>query len=264
MAELDALAAALAAGRTFDLGQPLTRDAPFHPNYPPFTMTLQYRHGDWHAPCGMTFASELIFMTGHTGTHVDALGHCIRAADGDGPGADHAGLRGGSVDELPPLVGRGVLLDAAGHAGMSALEDGEALGGAELEAIAAGQGTDVRPGDAVLIRTGRGAAWAEPARYFDPAGASPGPDAGGCAWLAERGVALAGSDTLTFERIDAALDGFGEGHLALLGAGIPIVECLALEELAAAGAHEFLFVLTPLRIVGGTGSPVRPLAIVPA
>jgi kynurenine formamidase len=55
------------------------------------------------------------------------------------------------------------------------------------------------------------------------------------------------------------------GHLILLARhGIYIVENLALDELAASGRHTFEFVCTPLKLVGATGSPVRPLAIVSA
>lgn len=249
----------------FDLGQTLSASAPYHPNYPPFTMALQYRHGDWTAPTGMTFASELIFMTGHTGTHVDAIGHCVGHAPRPGasePHATHAGLQGGSVDQLDPIVGRGVLLDCAGHAGVDCLPDDHRIDARELEAVAGAQGIDLRPGDSVLIRTGRGRFWDDAPRFFDPDGACPGPTGDACRWLAEQEVGLAGTDTLTFEYIDGAMEEFGAGHLALFAAGIPIVECLALEELAAQRAHEFLFVLSPLKIVGGTGSPVRPLAVV--
>src|SRR3546814_14350345 len=54
------------------------------------------------------------------------------------------------------------------------------------------------------------------------------------------------------------------GHRKLLvGHGVPIMEMLALEELAAAGVHKFLFFLSPLKLVGATGSPIRPLAVLP-
>lgn len=262
---IDGLLDRLRDARTIDLGQTLSAAAPYHPNYPPFTLALQYRHGDWTAPSGMTFASELIFMTGHTGTHVDAVGHCVGpAGNGDhAVSATHAGLAGGGVDELDPMIGRGVLLDCAAHHGVDCLGDDHGIDGAELEAVAAAQGTDVRPGDHVVIRTGRGRFWDDAPRFFDPEVPCPGPTGDGCRWLADRGVALAGTDTLTFERIDPSMDGFGEGHLALFAASIPIVECLALEELSAAGVHEFVFVMSALKIVGGTGSPVRPFAVVP-
>jgi kynurenine formamidase len=122
-------------------------------------------------------------------------------------------------------------------------------------------GVAVEPGDAVLIRTGRGRYWNDPGRYFDPARSDPGPDGDGCRWLAAQRIAVTGSDTTAYEALPADEGDFGVGHIALLGNGIPIVESMNLEDLGAAGVHEFLFVMAPLKIVGGTGSPVRPIAI---
>lgn len=263
---IDHLLAGLRGTRTIDLGQTLSAASPYHPNYPPFTMSLQYRHGDWTTPYGMTFASELIFMAGHTGTHIDAIGHCIGEAAHPGAGnteATQAGLRGGSVDELLPYVGRGVLLDCAAYAGVECLPDDHGIDGAELEAVATAQGVEVRPGDHVLIRTGRGQFWDDAPRFFNPNGSCPGPTGDACRWLADRSVALAGSDTLTFEQSEPTMARFGEGHLALFAASIPIVECLALEALSNERAYEFVFVLSPLKIIGGTASPTRPIALVP-
>jgi kynurenine formamidase len=82
--------------------------------------------------------------------------------------------------------------------------------------------------------------------------------------LADRGVAVTGGETVAYEQILA-----GRGHallpvhvLLLFERGIPIVEMLDLQRLAADRVYEFLFVLAPLKIVGATGSPVRPLALV--
>ena len=75
------------------------------------------------------------------------------------------------------------------------------------------------------------------------------------------GYFAAGSDTAAFERVPAP-DMPVHVHL-LVERGIHILECLNLEELAAAGVREFLFIAAPLRIEGATGSPIRPLALVP-
>jgi len=81
----------------------------------------------------------------------------------------------------------------------------------------------------------------------------------GARWLSERGVFAAGSDTAPFEFTPSpAMD--VHVHL-LVESGIHIIECLNLEELSESGATEFLFVATPLKIRGGTGSPIRPLAL---
>ena len=105
----------------------------------------------------------------------------------------------------------------------------------------------------------------EPAYVGWPTGV-PGPDAGAALWLAERGIHVTGSDTIAYEWL---APGAGHGHLPvhvtlLVDNGIHIIEVLDLEELAADGVHEFLFVCSPLKLVGATGSPVRPLALVGA
>ena len=78
-------------------------------------------------------------------------------------------------------------------------------------------------------------------------------------WLSARGIFAAGSDTMAFEKVpDASMP--VHVHL-LVESGIHIIECLNLEELAAARAHEFVFIASPLKIRGGTGSPIRPIAV---
>jgi len=81
-------------------------------------------------------------------------------------------------------------------------------------------------------------------------------------WLAEAGVAVIGSDNFAVEHIPFPKDTVFPVHqLVIRGYGIPLLEGLVLEELAGAGVHEFLFVAAPLPFVGGTGSPLVPLAI---
>ena len=94
----------------------------------------------------------------------------------------------------------------------------------------------------------------------------PGPTVEAARWLVERGVVTTGADTTAYEQIPA-----GKGHsvlpvhrILLVEAGIYIIEHLNLEEAAAQGLTEFVFLMAPLRIVGGTGSPIRPLAAVSA
>jgi kynurenine formamidase len=89
----------------------------------------------------------------------------------------------------------------------------------------------------------------------------PGPGIEGGRWLSGRGIFAAGSDTVAFERVPSP-DMAVHIHL-LFERGIHIVECLDMEQLAAEGVAEFLFVAAPLRIEGATGAPVRPFALVP-
>ena len=120
------------------------------------------------------------------------------------------------------------------------------------------------PGSAILVRTGWAQLWDDPAAFLSHADGVPGPDEAAAAWLAAWRPSVVGSDTTAFEHIPA-----GEGHARLPGhrvllveQGIPILEMLNLEALAAAGPTMFTFVAAPLRLVGATGSPLRPIALV--
>jgi len=156
---------------------------------------------------------------------------------------------------MPPLIGRGVLLDVAGT---RLLEPNHLISVDELRAAAQ---VEIRAGDVVLVRTGYGAVWERPEEYLKGAGVS----AAGSRWLAEQKVRAVGADNMAFDTVESFDKELGvslPGHLLLLvRAGIPIIENLNLEELAAAGVHEFVFVCLPLKMRGVTGSPVRPLAL---
>jgi len=120
----------------------------------------------------------------------------------------------------------------------------------------------VEPGDAILVRTGWYTVYySDPARY---AGAWPGLGAEAACWLAEQDVVLLGSDNVGVEVLGGDLTAFGSPvhGLMLRDYGVYLLELLVLEELAAADVQEFLFMMAPLRITGGTGSPVNPLAII--
>jgi kynurenine formamidase len=159
---------------------------------------------------------------------------------------------------MAPLVSRGVLLDVAGP---KRLPPEHSITPDELDRAAKAARVDVHEGDVVLVRTGYGALWSEPAEYLKGAGVS----AAGSSWLIEKKVSAVGADNMAWDVIgptDPDLNVTLPGHVLLLvRAGIPIIENLNLEELAQAGVHEFAFVCLPLKMRGATGSPVRPIAI---
>jgi kynurenine formamidase len=257
-----------AAARVVDLAQPLEATMPVSPSHPGFRMALVRRHGDVVREDGTSGSNELLVLGGHSGTHVDALCHVAHNGLLHGGVAAADALAGGryrthGVDQVEPVVGRGVLLDIARE---GCLEPGEGVSADDLAAAAARAGVDVRAGDSVLVRTGWSRHWLDVDRYVGATGGAPGVDESGAEWLVDRGVRLTGSDTLAYERIPP-----GEGHarlpvhrILLVEAGVPIVEMMNLTPLAEAGVAEFLLVLAPLKIVGATGSPVRPLALVGA
>lgn len=259
----------IAGARVFDLAHALSAGAPSGSHHPGFRMALMRRHGDQSSGDHTSSAHELIALGGHSGTHVDALCHIAHHGRLHG-GFDAADAqRGGrfqrhGLETLPPFLGRGVLLDIARLHGVDILAPGHAVTGDELEAAALAQGVEVRAGDAVLMRTGWAVYWPFPEKFLGTKTGTPGPDASAARWLANRRVGLAGAETLGFEHIPVASERPPRhAHTILMVEhGIPIVEALDLTALGAAAAWEFLFVLTPLKITGATGGPVRPLALV--
>ncbi len=200
----------------------------------------------------------------HLGTHIDALCHAwcddrlYNGFSGNTVRSTTRALRCG-VEKMPPLITRGVLLDVVRLRGAAAAS-GETIGREELGRAAAQAGVTLRDGDAVLIRTG----WLESqdAAVGIDFNREPGIDVEAALWLAESGVAVVGADNFAIEVLP-----FPEGtvfpvHQRLIrDYGIPLLEGLVLRELGEAGATEFLFAATPLPIVGATGSPVAPVAV---
>ena len=255
---------ALGTARVFDLEQLRYAGAPSHPAHQPGFNYFLHRHHARGAAEARTGASGIVVMPEHSGTHIDALAHQAEnltlhgGVHVDSGVQTSVGFRVLGIETMAPLVARGVLLDVAGD---KRLAPEHAITVEELERAAAGAHVEVRAGDVVLVRTGYGALWSEPAEYLRGAGVS----AAGSRWLIEKKVSAVGADNLAWDVMgptDPELGVTLPGHVLLLvRAGIPIIENLNLEELAAAGVHEFGFVCLPLKMRGATGSPVRPIAI---
>jgi kynurenine formamidase len=258
------IAATLGSARVFDLEQLRYAGTPSHPAHVPGFNYFLHRH---HAPGGRearTSASGIVVMPEHSGTHIDALAHQAENLTLHGGVRVDSGVQTSTgfqvlgIETMAPLVGRGILLDVAGA---QLLPAEHAITPEELAQAEAAAGIEVRAGDVVLVRTGYGALWAEPEKYLRAAGVS----GAGSRWLAERKVKAVGADNVAWDVLgppDPELGVTLPGHVLLLvRAGIPIIENLNLEELAAAKVYEFGFVCLPLKMRGATGSPVRPVAI---
>ncbi|MFI6043799.1 cyclase family protein [Nocardia sp. NPDC051321] len=268
----DPLLTAIAGGvRLIELGQPFFTGMPCSPNHPGFRMTLARRHGDMIRPDGGSAANEIIVTGGHVGTHIDALSHVSQHGELHCGVDAYAAQRGGAftshgAEQLPGLLCRAVLLDVARVHGADILPGGYEITADDLESAAAAARAWPAPGDVALIRTGWSRLFPDATAYLGAASGVPGVGVAAARWLADRDVVATGADTTAYECIPP-----GAGHrclpvhrVLLVESGIYILEHLALEDLAAAGCAEFTFLLAPLRIVGGTGSPVRPLAAVTA
>ena len=258
---IEALLDSVEKARVFDLEQLRYAGAPSHPAHTPGFNYFLHRHHARGAPEARTGASGIIVTPEHSGTHIDALAH--QAENLTLHGGIHVdegvqtsvGFKKLGIETMAPLVARGVLIDVAGE---KRLEPEYAITPADLERAAR---VEVGEGDVVLVRTGFGALWSKPDQYLRAAGVS----AAGSRWLIDRKVSAVGADNMAFDVMgppDPELKVTLPGHILLLvRAGIPIIENLNLEELAAAKVQEFLFVCLPLKMRGATGSPVRPIAI---
>jgi kynurenine formamidase len=245
----------LTTSKVYDLAQPYFVGMPHFPTHPPFLYGLTKLHGEYQFSGGGSSAADVITMGAHTGTHIDALNHfsCNGFFYGGQAVADVQSYGGGvkyrSVDTVGPIIRRGVLLD------LGTLNEDTEVTTADLEGAA--DGLKVGAGDVVLLRTGWAQRYRDAARYINNVKA-PGPGIDGARWLSSRGIFAAGSDTVAFEKVPSS-EMPVHVHL-LVESGIHIIEVLNLEDLARDGVREFTFMAAPLKIEGGTGAPVRPLA----
>ncbi len=219
-----------------DLSHTLEEGIPAWPTHARFSSTVH----ESQALGGVATHSGLT-LSEHTGTHMDAPLHFVP----EGPA--HYG-----TDRIPleRLAGRAVTIDAAG------LGAGGLLGVDRIEAWER-EHAPIEPGDRVLFRYGWDGRWAtgpEGRRFLED---WPGLSGGAAEYLVERGTALVGCDTLA---VDAAGSEENPAHHALLGNEVYIVENL--NNLGALPPF-CLFVALPLKIKGGSGSPVRAVALVP-
>ena len=224
--------------------------------------------GDYAAgakrPGGFQFAEDTVVMPLHIGTHVDALCHAwyddklYNGYLGDTLRSTTGATRLG-IEKMPPVVTRGVLLDLVRLKGRL-LNPGESIGRADLEAAAAAASVKPERGDAVLLRTG----WLEAQKGVKQVdfNIEPGIDVEAGLWLAQAGVAMIGADNFAVEVLPFPAGLVFPVHQCLIrDYGIALLEGLMLDPLTASGRHEFMFVASPLPIVGATGSPLAPVVI---
>jgi kynurenine formamidase len=279
----DDLVKTIKGARVFDLSFVWNEQSPVLSLNPPYSFALNRTHKMTHEIFGqapgsrVSWASDIMYFSGqHGAPTVDAIGHIGRdlklhgGVDAVAATSTPAGIGNNlGIDHFPLdlMINRCVFLDVARHVANGRndpLPPEFEITAAHLDQTMKAQGVDVRPGDSLMIRTGWG-------RYFGTENAkylgdkSPGPGQDAAKWIIDKKVRLAGDDTATFERRPAAYgkELFSVHMMLLADSGIYIVENTNLEALSDAKAYVVLLVLTPLRIQGASGSPLRALAIAP-
>jgi kynurenine formamidase len=264
-----AAARQLQSGTLVSLELPLATD--FRPDVPtPAQHRMTALAGHDHA--AVQFVKDYVGTDFHNDghTHLDALCHVSYRGKIYGGAPDTSATKdGASVGEVTDIgagiVGRGVLLDIPRLRGVPWLEPGDQVHPDEIAAAQSAQTVAVQKGDILLVRTGHNRRLAELGPW-DTTQSKSGLDPAAAPILAEHQIAVLGCDTNS----DAAPSHVDEVsfpvHVLTVNAmGLFLLDYLQLDDLSATcerlGRWEFLCVVAPLRVPGGTGSPVNPIAV---
>jgi kynurenine formamidase len=216
----------------------------------------------------MRGSNEEIIITelGQVGTQFDGFAHqthlnswynCFKVDEN----ATRTGFNKLGIHNVGALFTRGVLIDVAGFKGVETLGDTYEITVADLEGALQKQNVTLQPGDAVIINTGWGKLYGKDnARYVK---SCPGIGVQAALWLAAKDPMLIGSDNWPVEvapNPDKQLS-LPVHQIALVVNGIHLLENMKLDELAAKNVYEFAFIMQPLKIQGGSGSTVSPIAV---
>lgn len=214
----------------------------------------------------VSYSGSAISMYTHTGTHIDALNHFgLNGRIWNGFEARrHLGDRGWrktGAETIPPIIARGVMIDVAASKGVPSLPAGYRVRKTDLVEALARQGTTLRSGDVVLIRTGRMQVYQDADAYVKE---PPGMSMDAAQYLIEEGGAMVvGADNLSFETFPPEKPGnYVPVHTYLLAQqGAFIMELVPLEELSRDQVYEFAFIGASLKLRGADAAPMRPIAI---
>ena len=210
-----------------------------------------------------------VFYHGTATTHIDALCH-VWNEDGmwDGRSPDETltfqGANYGTVDEWSDgILTRGVCLDVPKHRGKPYVTQDEPVHGWELEDIAKAERITLEPGDAVMVYSGREVYAADHGGVWGGGASRPGLHASCLPFVRDNDISILGWDMM-----DAAPDGYDlpwSVHGVIFAYGVALLDNSLLQPLAGACAaenrYEFMLTINPLRVIGGTGSPVNPIAV---
>ncbi len=251
-------------GEVYSLAVPLERDGPQYPLFHKTWLTTFYDSNP--SLENRVVGDDVITMQSHSGTHIDALGHMWNSGlmyNHHNPEyATGSGLLRCGIENVPWMVGRGVMLDIPASKGVEHLGRDEVVTVSDLDECCESQRVAVEPGDILLIRTGWYKVFQQDRALWETG--EPGPDDSVAPWVKEKEIVALGADTPGVEVMHQLPDPAWHPlhQRTLRDLGVYLIENLNLEDLAARQIYEFLFVAAPIMLTGGTGAPTNPLAIV--
>ena len=255
----------ITTGQVYQLGRVLEAGIPvFGTRH--YSLKIPHPLGPLGANQTMGLEAIISGELGQLGTQFDGLGH-IGVGDLFYNGlsrhdfATPDGLTMLGVENVGPIVTRGVLIDVAAYKGVEMLEGGYEITRADLVGALDRQSVSITPGDVVLIHTGWGSLWMVDNGRFNAS--EPGIGIEAAEFLIEAEIVMVGADTWATEVLpnpDPTL-AFPVHQLLLAKSGVYNIENVATELLAVDQAYEFAFVYAPLLLKGAAGSPGNPVAI---
>jgi kynurenine formamidase len=217
----------------------------------------------WH----MSYNDDVVQMWLGTGPQLDGLSHLGEAGEfyNCNRGEDFTQITGVtklSLHNVPPLIGRGVLLDMTEHFGVDAMTGGQPITSSDIKAAAKSQNIRFSQGDVILFHTG----WTDAKLEADPqtwGSTIPGLTNEAAAYVASLNPMAVGADTWGVEAVPAIEgDKLFYGHVTLLKKnGIYILETMDTGRLAREDVKEFMFVLGHAKLKGTVQMIINPVAM---
>jgi len=252
-------------GEVIELGHVLSPSMPFFGNR---RFDLHTKRTVMNQQSNRRGSNEEIVIAeiGQVGTQLDGFAHqthenstynCFQVDDI----STRSGFTKLGIDKVGALITRGVLLDVAGLKGLDVLPDTYEITVSDLQQALERQNLSLESGDAIIIYTGWGKLWGrDNARYVK---SCPGIGIAAAQWIARQDPMIVGADNWPVEvapNPDPELS-LPVHQVMLVLSGIHLLENMKLDELAAQRVDEFAFMIQPLKIQGGTGSTVAPIAV---
>ena len=273
-------------GKTYELGHVYEQGMPLYGERPMY-MTVTPPPEPSSGEGGISLTEYFTGYIGQIGTQFDGLGHQagnIEMDDGSyetvfyngftandlfGNNRGRDGVEALGIENMKPIITRGILIDVAGYKNMHPLPAAYEVTMEDVRGALDRQGMSedsIEQGDAVLFNYGWAVNWDNPSKYNDSYvgvgenQGSPGIFAEVTRWLISKKISVVGADSCCVE-VRPRPGPENVHRMLFLGEGIPMIENMELRELAADESYQFLFLALPERLKGATGSMIRPIAV---